>query len=59
MGNVEDLVGNVDSLAINAQDSLKQTMTKLGAINFETLNKAIEDLAAVVEPLAKFFNVFN
>ena len=59
VGNVEDLVGNVDSLAINAQDSLKQTMTKLGAINFETLNKAIEDLAAVVEPLAKFFNVFN
>lgn len=59
VGNVEDLVGNVDSLAINAQDSLKQTMTKLGAINFETLNKAIEDLAAVVEPLARFFNVFN
>lgn len=59
VGNVEGLVDNVDALATNAQDSLKQTMTKLGAINFETLNKAIEDLSAVVEPLAKFFNVFN
>ena len=59
MGDVEGLIGNVDGLATSAQDSLKQTMTKLGAINFETLNKAIEDLAAVVEPLAKFFNVFN
>ena len=59
VGNVEGLVSNVDDLAATAQDSLKQTMTKLNAINFEALNKAIEDLAAVVEPLAKFFNVFS
>lgn len=59
VGDVEGLVGNVDDLATSAQESLKQTMTKFGAINFETLNKAIEDLAAVVEPLAKFFNVFG
>lgn len=59
MGDVESLIGNVNDLATSAQESLKQTMTKLNAINFETLNKAIEDLAAVVEPLAKFFNVFG
>ena len=57
--NVEALVGNVDMLAISAQDSLKQTMTKLDTIDFETLNKAIEDLSAVVEPLAKFFGAFS
>ena len=37
-------------------DSLSE---KLNIIDFETLNQAIEDLADVVEPLAKFFNVFN
>lgn len=57
--NVEALVGNVDMLAINAQDSLKQTMTKLDTIDFETLNKAIQDLAAVVQPLADFFGRFG
>ena len=57
--NVEALVGNVDMLAINAQDSLKQTMTKLDTIDFETLNKAIEDLSAVIQPLADFFGMFS
>ena len=59
VGDVEGLVGNVDALAISAQDSLKQTMTKLDTINFEALNKAIEDLAAVIEPLANFVSLFG
>ena len=59
VGDVEGLVGNVDALAVSAQDSLKQTMTKLNAINFETLNQAIEDLAAVIQPLANFVNLFG
>ena len=57
--NVETLVGNVDMLAVSAQDSLKQTMTKLNTIDFETLNKAIEDLSAVIQPLADFFGMFS
>ncbi len=57
--DMKSIVDNVNALAISAQDSLRQTMTKLDTINFETLNQAIEDLAAVVEPLAKFFNVFH
>ena len=59
VGDVEGLVGNVDTLAISAQESLKQTMTKLDTINFQALNKAIEDLAAVIEPLANFVNLFG
>ena len=59
VGNVEGLVGDVSNLTTAAQDSLTEAMSKLNAINFETLNRAIEDLADVVEPLAKFFNVFN
>ena len=59
VGDVTDLVGNVDTLATSAQESLKQTMTKLDTIDFKTLNKAIEDLSAVIQPLADFFNLFN
>lgn len=46
------MVRNVDSLVVTTQESL-------GVIDFETLNQAIQDLADVVEPMAKFFNVFN
>ena len=53
------MVENVETLVTTAQDSLEQTMGKLNAIDFETLNKAIEDLAKVVEPLSKLMNVFK
>jgi hypothetical protein len=59
VGDVTALVGNVDNLAGSAQESLKQTMTKLNTIDFETLNKAIEDLSAVIQPLADFFSIFS
>lgn len=53
------MVQNVDELVITSQAGVEQAMEQLNAIDFETLNKAIEDLAAVVEPLAKFFHVFK
>jgi len=57
--DLESMVQNVDSLVITSQSGVEQAMSKLSAIDFETLNRAIEDLADVVEPLAKFFNIFN
>ena len=46
------MVRNVDDLVVTTQEGL-------GAIDFEALNQAIQDLADVVEPLARFFNVFH
>lgn len=57
--DLETMVSNVDSLAVYAQQSLQQTMEKLNTIDFETLNKAIADLAQVIEPLAKFVAKFK
>lgn len=54
-----DMVRNVDELVVTSQAGVEQAMDQLNAIDFDTLNTAIRDLAAVVEPLAKFFNVFN
>lgn len=57
--NVDSLVTNVDTLVTTNQDGLVETLDKINAIDFNTLNKAIKDLAAVIDPLAKFFNVFS
>jgi len=32
---------------------------KINAIDIDTLNQAIKDFSDVVEPLAKFFNIFD
>ena len=55
----ETMVTGINALVSTGQISLEETITKLNAIDFEALNKAIENLADVVEPMARFFNVFN
>lgn len=53
------MVENVDELVITSQAGVEQAMDTLNAIDFDTLNQAIEDLSNVIEPLAKFFNIFH
>lgn len=53
------MIQDVEALVTNAQTSLEQTMGKLNSINFDTLNKAIDDLAKVVEPMSRLMNVFQ
>lgn len=57
--DLQSMVEDVDSLVRTGQSSLEETMLKLNALDFETLNQAIEDLAAVIEPMAKFANLFS
>lgn len=57
--DLSTMVSNVNSLVVSSQDGVKQTMEKLNTIDFDALNQAISNLSAVVEPLAKFFKVFN
>lgn len=53
------MVEHVDDLVTASQEGVKQATDQLSSIDFKTLNRAIEDLADVVAPLAKFFNVFG
>ena len=53
------MVSDVDALVSTAQEGLEQTMNKLNTIDFKTLNKAIEDLAKVVEPMSKLSSIFK
>lgn len=57
--DLEGMVTDVDTLVSTGQESLEQTMEKLNTIDIETLNQAIADLAAVIDPLAEFFSVFG
>ena len=53
------MVSGVDSLVTTGQQSLEATMDKLNSIDFEALNKAIKDLAAVTESLSKVTRIFG
>lgn len=53
------MVENVNILTADSQTAVTEAMEKLDTIDINTLNKAIQDLADVVEPLAKFSNIFG
>lgn len=55
----ETMVTGINALVSTGQVSLEETVAKLNAIDFESLNTAIKNLSAVVEPLASFFKVFG
>lgn len=57
--DLKGMVEDVDSFVTTGQRAVEQVTEKLNILDFETLNRAIENLADVVEPLARFFNVFN
>lgn len=59
ISNLGTLVENLDSFATSSEKAVHQAMDKLNTIDFDTLNSAIKNLSDVVEPLAKFFNVFK
>ena len=56
MENMSGLITDVDELITTTQQGLENTLEKIDKIDFDALNKAIKDLADVIEPLAKFFN---
>jgi len=57
--NMDSLISNVNSLVADSQTGVSEAIKAIETIDLETLNKAINDFSDVIEPLAKFFNVFN
>ena len=53
------MVAGVDSLVTTGQQSLEATMEKLNSIDFDALNKAIQDLSAVTQSLANITRIFG
>ena len=59
MGGINTMVDGINSLVTTNSENLAEAIAKLNGIDFETLNKAIADLEATVQPLANFFGAFN
>lgn len=53
--DIAGLFNNVDALVNQSQTSIDKAMSKVEQMDIESLNEAIRDLRAVVEPLAKLF----
>ena len=53
------MVESVNTLAADSQSVITEAMEKLDTIDIDTLNQAIQDLADVVEPLAKVSKIFG
>jgi uncharacterized protein YoxC len=52
---VDGMVGSVNQLIEENTDDLTEAMDKLNSIDIDKLNQSIEDLNAVIAPLAKLF----
>ena len=57
--DLASMVEDVETLVSDSQAGLTEAMNKLNAIDIDTLNKAIDSLADVIEPLAKIGNLFG
>lgn len=55
---ITDMGENMDTFITENAESVAKVMEKIESVDFEGLNKAIKDLGTVIEPLAKFFNIF-
>ena len=56
---IKTAADGINGLVEDNSSVLTESMTKLNSIDFEGLNKAITDLGAVVEPMARFFGKFK
>ncbi len=56
---IQTAADGINGLVEDNSSVLTESMTKLNSIDFEGLNKAITDLGAVVEPMARFFSKFK
>ena len=53
--NLDEMLGNVNTLVETSEKSVEQTVKKLDDIDLDSLNKAIKDLSTIIAPLAKLF----
>lgn len=49
------LIKHMDELLAESGEGLQEALEKVNSMDIETLNDAIGDLQAIVEPLARFF----
>ena len=56
--DLNGMISDVDELVGSSQSAVEEALGKINTIDIDALNKAIKDLAAVVEPLAKLTKIW-
>lgn len=56
---LDQMVRNVDRMALTSEESVREALEKIQAIDIDELNRAIQGLSDVVQPFADFMNLFG
>ncbi|MBE6990509.1 MAG: hypothetical protein E7426_07180 [Ruminococcaceae bacterium] len=56
---VDTFVAGANKMISDNTDTVTEAVTKLNGLDFDALNRAIQDLSDAVEPLAKFARLFQ
>lgn len=52
--DLAEMIENINNLVSTSQAGVEEALSKINEINFDALNQAVEDLSAVIQPLADF-----
>ena len=58
-GQMDEVLTSVETLVEDSSAGVTQALDNMNSIDFDTLNKSIEDLNSVVSPLSNFFSRFK
>lgn len=53
LNGIDEMIANVDTLVTENTQSVADAMENFNSVDFERLNQAIDDLASIIEPLAR------
>ena len=52
---IDEMVSNFDGVIVDNTDSVNSALSKVNEIDIKSLNKSIEELASILDPLARLF----
>ena len=55
LANLDVMMGDLDVLVSSSSEGVAEAIEKMAALDIDSLNEAIRDLKAIVEPMARLF----
>ena len=55
LDEIDEMVNNFNGVIVDNTDSVNDALKKVGEIDVQSLNKSIEELASILDPLARLF----
>ena len=55
LDEIDSMVENFNGVIVDNTDSVNKALTKVGSFDVDSLNRSIEELASILDPLARLF----